>query len=216
MMKNEYEVENNRMIVEQIIRRGITEERLISAIRSVPRHLFVLDDYRKFAYSDSPLSIGFGQTISQPYIVALMISELHLNGTEKVLEVGTGCGYQAAILANMAEKIITMELIPELAERASQTLKLLGLMKVQVITGDGSVGWPTGAPYDAIVVSAAAPKVPDPLLEQLGKSGRLILPVGEWGMQQLEIWTRTNTEISRDVSIPVAFVPLRGKHGWTH
>lgn len=213
MKHNEFEVELKQMVDEQILRRGISNPHLIQAIQLTPRHLFVPFEYQQLAYCDGPLPIGFGQTISQPYIVALMISELHLTGSEKVLEIGTGCGYQTAILAHLAKEIITIEIIPDLAERAKQTLDLLGLMNVRVITGDGSAGWNAEAPYESILMSAAAPKVPDPLLEQLAEGGRLILPVGSRGFQQLEIWSQINGKYSVEISIPVAFVPLRGKFG---
>jgi protein-L-isoaspartate(D-aspartate) O-methyltransferase len=213
-MKIDYDFELKQMIDDQIIRRGIADKRVLNAIRSVPRHIFVSEDYQHLAYSDGPLPIGFGQTISQPYIVALMVSELHLTGSEKVLEVGSGCGYQAAILAHMARKITTLEIIPELAKRAEHTIDQLKLLNVQVICGDGSLGCLKDAPYDAILISAAAPKVPEPLLEQLAEGGRLIIPVGSRGFQQLEIWSRIDKKLSSEVTISVAFVPLRGKHGW--
>lgn len=213
-MNIDYDLELKQMIEDQIIRRGISDNRVLQAILSVPRHLFVTEDYQNLAYADGPLPIGFGQTISQPYIVALMISELHLKGSEKVLEIGTGCGYQVAILAHMVKQVVTIEIIPGLAERAEQTIKRLKLMNVKMICGDGSLGSHTDAPFDAILISAAAPKVPQPLLDQLNEGGRLILPVGSRGFQQLEIWTRKENNFSSEVSIPVAFVPLRGKHGW--
>ena len=206
--------ELQQMIDDQIISRGISDDRVLHAFRSVPRHLFVAEEYQHLAYSDCPLPIGFGQTISQPYIIAFMISELHLNGGEIVLEVGTGCGYQVAILAHMASTIVSMEIIPELADRAEKTISSLKLENVQILRGDGSLGWPKGAPYDAILISAAAPMVPELLLNQLADGGRLILPVGSRGFQQLEIWTRNGSIFSKEVSLPVAFVPLRGEYGW--
>jgi protein-L-isoaspartate(D-aspartate) O-methyltransferase len=143
-----------------------------------------------------------------------MVSELHLTGLEHILEVGTGCGYQTAILSQIAADVVTIEIIPDLAERARQTLNHLGIKNVTVIAGDGSMGWVKTAPYDAILISAAAPVVPPPLLEQLAEGGRLILPVGSRGYQQLEIWSRCNSEFQKETSISVVFVPLRGRHGW--
>ena len=203
------------MIEYQIIKRGINDDRVIQAMLSVPRHLFVPDDYLPYAYSDGPITIGFGQTISQPYIVALMISDIHLIGVEKVLEVGTGCGYQTAILAHLAKSIFSIEIIPELAEVASKNIKKLHLENTTVICGDGSLGYLNEAPYDAILISAAAPKVPEPLLGQLADDGRLVVPVGSKSIQNLEIWHRRNDKNYMKKSIPVAFVPLRGKFGWS-
>ncbi|OGN72965.1 MAG: protein-L-isoaspartate O-methyltransferase [Chloroflexi bacterium GWB2_49_20] len=214
MKKDNFENDLKDMLDNQIVKRGISDERLIHAIQAVPRHLFVPDDYKPQAYNDGPLPIGFGQTISQPYIVALMVSELHLKGLEHVLEIGTGCGYQAAILSHLAADVITLEIIPDLAERATQTLNHLGIKNVSVVTGDGSMGWVNGAPYNAILISAATPGVPPPLLEQLAEGGRLILPVGSHGFQRLEIWSYCDSIFRVETSIPVSFVPLRGKHGW--
>jgi protein-L-isoaspartate(D-aspartate) O-methyltransferase len=214
MNNNDYKNEIFRMVEEQIINRGINDIELIHAFRIVPRHLFVPDNYQHLAYSDGPLPIGFGQTISQPYIVALMISQLDLTGNEQVLEIGTGCGYQSAILSHMVANVITMEIVPELAGRATKTMDQLGIKNVSVKTGDGSAGWKCATPYDAILISAAAPQVPTPLLEQLADGGRLILPVGKQGYQRLELWTYTNSEYKKATGIPVAFVPLLGMHGW--
>lgn len=202
------------MTAEQLRARGISDPRVLAAFQAVPRHLFVPPEYRPWAYDDSPQPIGHEQTISQPYIVALMSERLALTGTERVLEVGTGCGYQAAILAYLAAEVHTVELIPELAERARQNIATLGLQNVHVHCSDGSQGWPDYAPYQAILVAAAAPQVPQPLLEQLTEGGRLILPVGPRGFQQLELWRREGGAFSSENILPVAFVPLRGKHGW--
>jgi protein-L-isoaspartate(D-aspartate) O-methyltransferase len=214
-MKIDFDHNLKEMIEDQIIRRGITDERVIHAMQIVPRHQFIPDDYIPYAYSDGPVPIGFGQTISQPYIVALMTSELHLKGEEKVLEVGTGCGYQTAILAHLARKIVSIEIIPDLADGAVKLIEQLHLKNITVIKGDGSSGFPEEAPYDAILISAAAPKVPDPILGQLAEGGRLILPVGIKGFQHLEIWCRVKDGYSMEKSLPVAFVPLRGKYGWS-
>ncbi len=201
------------MVAEQLRPRGIDDPRLLAVFEATPRHRFIPGESLPWAYADSPLSIGFGQTISQPFIVALMTQLLGLTGTERVLEVGTGSGYQAAILVQLAAEVDTVEFIPELAERATRTLVELGLGNVRVHRGDGSVGWPESAPYDAILVAAAAPQVPPPLLEQLALGGRLVLPVGRGGYQELELWRRKPDGFEHEAILPVAFVPLRGRHG---
>ncbi len=207
--------ERRRMIDEQIERRGLCEPRLLAAFGSVPRHLFVPKEFRHMAYEDHPLPIGFGQTISQPYIVALMTCLLELKGGERVLEVGTGSGYQSAILAKLAGEVFTIEFVPELALQADHLLRELGFNNAHVRAGDGSVGWPEAAPYDAVVVTAAAPKVPKPLLRQLADGGRLVLPVGEQhDLQILEVITRSGEDFPQRSVVGVAFVPLRGQYGW--
>lgn len=203
-----------RMVEEQIVRRGVHDPRLLLVMGDVPRHRFVLVDDLAWAYADGPLPIGHGQTISQPYIVALMTDLLELNGIERVLEVGTGSGYQAAVLGRMAAEVHTVEVIPELAAQATKILAELGFSNIQVHDGDGSQGWPAASPYNAILVAAAAPSVPQPLLDQLAEGGRLVIPVGDRGNQQLECWTRTGQKFERRVSLQVAFVPLRGEYGW--
>ena len=202
------------MVEDQIIARGITDTRVLSAMRTVPRHAFVPNNFLEEAYEDHPLPVGEGQTISQPYIVALMTSHLELTGKEKVLEVGTGSGYQAAILAKLAKEVHTVERIPDLAARANETLKKIGIKNVIVHTGDGSLGWPENAPYDCIIVTAAAPAVPAELTSQLKQGGRLIIPVGERWSQMLEEWVRTETSLEKRDVLPVVFVPLLGKKGW--
>ncbi len=214
MEADNYLLERKRMVEEQIAARGIRDPRLLAVMEALPRHLFVPADDLPWAYADGPLPIGHGQTISQPYIVALMTEELALSGSEHVLEVGTGSGYQAAILGRMAAEVHTVEVIPELASRAEGTLKGLGYENVHVHCADGSLGWLEAAPYDAILVAAAAPRVPKPLLEQLAEGGRMILPIGSHGFQQLEIWERRGARYKHRVNIPVAFVPLRGEHGF--
>jgi protein-L-isoaspartate(D-aspartate) O-methyltransferase len=201
------------MVDEQIARRGLREPRLLAALGEVPRHLFVPEEYRFAAYDDCPLPIGFGQTISQPYIVALMTSLLELRGAERVLEVGTGSGYQAAILGRLAGEVHTIEFVPELALRAEKLLRELRFTNVHVHSGDGSLGWPQDAPYAGIVVTAAPAQVPRPLLEQLEEDGRLVLPVGGSGFQLLEFWRRRRKKFAHQVITAVAFVPLRGKYG---
>jgi protein-L-isoaspartate(D-aspartate) O-methyltransferase len=207
-----YEVERHRMVVEQIMRRGIRDPRLLEAMKTVPRHLFVPEEVRHMAYADGPLPIGFGQTISQPFIVAFMTDLLRLKGDERVLEVGTGSGYQAAILAQLAREVHTVEMIPPLAERAAALLA--AYPNVYCHQGDGSLGWPEAQPYDGIIVTAAAPRVPPSLLAQLADGGRLVLPVGSRGDQLLEVWEREGEEYKKRVELPVAFVPLRGRDGW--
>ncbi len=204
----------DQMVREQILARGVHDERVLQALREVPRHRFVPPALRDQAYADAPLPIGSGQTISQPYIVAYMTALLGLRGDEKVLEVGTGSGYQAAILARLAREVHTIERLPHLAEQARQRLADLGLGNVTVHVGDGSQGLPALAPFDAILVAAAAPAVPQPLLEQLTIGGKLVLPVGSRGFQRLERWLRTPKGWEREALEPVAFVPLRGEHGW--
>ena len=211
-MKDQFEIDRHNMVEKQIVGRGLRDPRLLAAFESVPRHLFVLEDYRYFAYEDGPLPIGFEQTISQPYIVALMTNLLQLNGDERVLEVGTGSGYQAAILAHMAHEVHTIEFLPELAARAKRLLS--DYPNVFCHVGDGSLGWQEAAPYDAIIVTAAAPKTPQPLLDQLMDGGRLVIPVGKRGYQILEVWTRHENQFDCDEMIEVAFVPLQGKYGW--
>lgn len=215
-MENETHYANlrNRMVNEQIISRGVHDERLLDALRCVPRHLFVPEEYAHIAYSDSPLPIGHGQTISQPYIVALMTELLELEGEENVLEVGTGSGYQAALLAFLARQVHTIERHEELAENAEKVLRGLGLTNVLVHVGDGSLGLPKYAPYQAIMITAAAPRVPQPLFDQLVEGGRLVLPEGGAGGQMLNRWRKQGGEYAQEHIAPVAFVPLRGQHGW--
>lgn len=211
---NEPEDERREMARGQIARRGLREPRLLAAFESVPRHLFVPADYRHLAYADGPLPIGWGQTISQPYIVALMTSLLELRGGERVLEVGTGSGYQAAILSHLAAEVHTVERVPELSEGAEKLLRELGIVNVHCHIGDGSLGWPEAAPYDGILVAAAAPSIPQPLLDQLKENARLVVPVGGSGYQMLQVWTKRGDHSDCREVTPVAFVPLRGKYGW--
>jgi len=211
----DYFEERKRMVDEQIAWRGLHDPRLLAVMQTVPRHHFVRAEDVPWAYADGPLAIGYGQTISQPYIVALMTDMLHLQGGEKVLEVGTGSGYQAAVLGQLAGEVHTVEIIPQLTERAKKSIAELGYENIFVHAGDGSLGWQADAPYDGILVAAAAPDVPRPLLDQLAEGGRLVLPVGrEYGFQRLETWRRAGPKFDRETGITVAFVPLRGEHGW--
>jgi protein-L-isoaspartate(D-aspartate) O-methyltransferase len=207
--------ERESMVRDQIERRGIHAPRLLAALRSTPRHWFVPPEHQLQAYSDGPLPIGLGQTISQPYIVALMTEALELRGPERVLEIGTGSGYQAAILGQLAAEVHTVERHAALALNARLALEKLGLSNVTVHIGDGSQGLPEFAPYQAIMVTAGAPEPPPPLFAQLADGGRLVIPVGSWGSQMLEVWQRQGGELQRQALCPVAFVPLRGEHGWT-
>lgn len=202
------------MVEEQLIRRHIRDKEVLDAMRSVPRHLFVPEDQQHLAYIDAPLPIGSGQTISQPYIVALMTELLQLGEDDCVLEIGTGSGYQAAILSQLARQVYSVERVPELAERARAVFAELGIENVRVLTGDGSEGLERYKPYNGIIVTAAAPEVPKPLEGQLAPDGRLVLPVGSRVGQVLEVWHRRGDEMVCEKMAPVAFVPLIGKHGW--
>ena len=199
-----------RMVEQQIASRGIKDPRTLAAMRKVPRHLFVLPSSAADAYEDHPLPIGHGQTISQPYIVAFMTEALRLRGGETVLEIGTGSGYQAAVLSEIATKVFTIEIVEPLAEDARRRLERLGYSTVSVRAGDGYVGWPEAAPFDAIMVTAAAPKVPEPLKQQLKEGGRLCLPVGE-EFQELVVLTRRGAEFTEERVLPVRFVPMTGR-----
>jgi protein-L-isoaspartate(D-aspartate) O-methyltransferase len=188
----------------------VRDERTLAAMRKVPRHLFVPPEVAGQAYADHPLPIGHGQTISQPYIVGFMTEALHLDGDEKVLEVGTGSGYQAAVLAEIVSRVYTIEIVAPLAEEARARLKDLGYSNVEVRAGDGYQGWPAAAPFDAIIVTAAAPRIPEPLMEQLSDGGRLILPVGD-AVQELVVVTRRGDRFEKKRVLPVRFVPMTGE-----
>lgn len=208
------ENERWRMVREQLMDRDIRDQRVLEAMGAVPRELFTPPEYRSMAYADGPLPIGEGQTISQPYIVAFMTELLKLTGDENILEVGTGSGYQAAVLAYLARKVHSVERHEPLAEQAAQVLRRLGLLNVSIHIGDGSLGWPPDSPYQGIVVTAAAPHAPQPLLDQLADGGRLVVPVGSASGQYLEVWQREGSDYSHEALAPVAFVPLRGQYGW--
>jgi len=206
--------QRKKMVHEQIFLRGIRDERVLRAMLEVPRHLFVPKKLQNRAYHDGALQIAKQQTISQPYIVARMSELLRLGGGETVLEIGTGSGYQAAILSKLAGKVYTLELHQQLADGAAEILARLGIQNVRVICADGSCGWPQAAPYDAILVAAAAPKVAAPWLEQLKDGGRLTLPVGGPQGQYLQYWERQGNRYDHEDIVSVSFVPLRGKYGW--
>ncbi len=202
------------MVDMQIARRGLHDPLLLAAFGEVPRHLFVPEEFRSHAYADGPVPIGFGQTISQPYIVALMTNMLGLTGHERVLEIGTGSGYQAAILSHLAAEVHTVEIVSELGHEAETVLRETGCANVHVHLGDGSLGWLAAAPYDAILVAAATPSAPQPLLDQLARCGRMVIPIGSRGYQELEIWKREGAKFTHYTSLGVAFVLLRGEFGW--
>ncbi len=205
-----YERLRERMVREQIMARGITDSLVISSMLEVKRHLFVPLRFKMNAYVDSPLPIGSNQTISQPYIVALMTSLLNLREGGRVLEIGTGSGYQAAVLANIADSVFSVEILPELAARAKTLLDTLGYGNIKIRAGDGYDGWPAKAPFDAIIVTAAAPSIPSKLVKQLRTGGRLVIPVGDF-MQHLNVYEKRNEELKLLDSFPVRFVPMTGK-----
>lgn len=212
---NGYEKARARMVDEQIVARGITNERVLAAMRSVPRHLFIEEALWPQAYGDFPLPIGQGQTISQPSIVALMTQLLGLTGSEKVLEIGTGCGYQSAILATMCEQVYTVERIKPLLARARKTFDRLHLFNILSRADDGTEGWPEHSPFDAIIVTAAGPQIPQPLVDQLADPGVLVIPVGEQGDQILTVVNKTDGKVTTTAVESVRFVKLVGSHGWT-
>jgi protein-L-isoaspartate(D-aspartate) O-methyltransferase len=209
-----YDSLRQMMVESQLIPRGIRNERVLDAMRRVPRHLFVEEVIRHSAYDDMALPIGEGQTISQPYMVAIMTELLDLKGTEKVLEIGTGSGYQAAILAELAKEVYTIERIPVLTKRAEDTLTSLAYANIHLNTADGTVGWPEEAPFDRIIITAASPKIPDPLIEQLAINGILLLPMGSKYSQRLLKITKTDQGTTEEYHTPCVFVPLIGEHGW--
>lgn len=216
MGENEvYDGDRRQMVARQIEARGIQEPRLLEALQQIPRHVFVPKSLHYLAYTDGPLPIGDGQTISQPYIVALMTHLLELRGDEIVLEVGTGSGYQAAILAKLAKHVYTIERYAQLANKALQTLQSLELENITLVVGDGSLGLPEHGPYQGIVVTAAAPEAPPPLLEQLDDGGRLVIPIGGQNGQYLHVYLRMGDRYESRPITPVAFVPMRGKYGWS-
>jgi protein-L-isoaspartate(D-aspartate) O-methyltransferase len=202
------------MVDRQIEARGVRNPRVLAAMREVPRHLFIPPPYDRSAYEDSPLPIGNGQTISQPYIVALMTELLKPEQDDNVLEIGTGCGYQSAVLANLVKKVTSIERIPAVAKLARSNLSALGFSNVEIITSDGTLGYPENAPYNGIIITAATPSVPKPLIEQLAEHGRLVAPMGGRDIQELVVLSKYNGIISQELHGGVRFVPLIGEHGW--
>ena len=203
------------MVAEQLVARGIRDERVLDAMRRVPREAFVPETSRALAYADRALPIGSAQTISQPYMVAVMTEAIALTAAARVLDVGTGSGYQAAILGELARDVITIERWPDLAEAARATLVSLGYKNVRVIVGDGSLGYAADAPFDAILVGAGAPRIPAALTQQLSPDGgRLVIPIGPPDLQRLTVVTRRGDRLSETVRQPCIFVPLIGDEGW--
>lgn len=211
---DEFSVPRAEMIEKQLRRRGVTDSGVLASMAAVPREAFVPKEFRHRSYEDVPLPIGEGQTISQPYIVAAMTAALRLAGNERVLEIGTGCGYQAAILSQMTKIVFSIESRSELASAAAARLERLGYTNVHVHCGDGTLGLPEFAPFDAILVAAAAPAVPGPLRAQLAEAGRLILPVGDAENQELQLIERLENSFSTRTLEGCRFVPLIGHHGW--
>jgi protein-L-isoaspartate(D-aspartate) O-methyltransferase len=197
-------------LVRKIVAQGVSDEKVVAAMKSVQRHEFVPKEYRGGSYVDRPLPIGMEQTISQPFIVAYMTQMLELDGSEKVLEIGTGSGYQAAVLAEIVDQVYSIEIVEPLARRAAKTLKRMGYDDVVVKTGDGYRGWPEHAPFDAIIVTAAPDHVPEPLVEQLKVGGRMVIPVGKWG-QRLTLITKDEGGVTTQKDLPVIFVPMTGE-----
>lgn len=200
-----------QMVKEQIQYRGIKDSLVLKAMLKVPRHLFVPEYLKSQAYQDYPLPIGEGQTISQPYIVAFMTEALQLKGNEKVLEIGTGSGYQAAVLAEIAGQVYTIEIIPTLGHRAAELLKKLGYQNVHVVIGDGYRGLPDQAPFDAIIVTAAPEHIPQPLIDQLKPSGRMVIPVGDFYQELVLVTKKSDGSIQQQALLPVRFVPMTGE-----
>jgi len=209
-----FERERGRMVEEQLVRRGVTDPRVLAAMRRVPRHLFVQEAFRERAYGDHPLPIGEEQTISQPYIVGLMSSLLQFTGTEKVLEVGTGSGYQTAVLAELARRVCSIERLPGLAMRARALLEGLGYTNVWVRVGNGTLGWPDEAPFDRILVAAGGPSVPPPLFDQLAVGGRMVVPVGDAANQTLTLVENVGGQMRTQPFGDCSFVKLVGKYAW--
>src|SRR5213076_1726063 len=207
----DYAAQRERMVKEQIVMRGVVEERVLAAMRKVPREEFVPSEFRAESYTDRPLPIGYDQTISQPFIVAFMTEELRPQPTDRVLEIGTGSGYQSAILAKLVAEVYSIEIIEPLAKNAEATLQRLGYKNVHVKAGDGYKGWPDHAPFDAITVTCAPDHVPQPLIDQLKEGGRMIIPVGGFGDQELYLLQKKNGELQRRAVLPVRFVPMAGE-----
>jgi protein-L-isoaspartate(D-aspartate) O-methyltransferase len=214
MTRMDHEARRARMVETQIAGRGVRNPRVLEAMRDVPRHLFVPESLQGQAYTDRPLGVGEGQTISQPYMVALMTETLAPEPDHRVLEIGTGSGYQAAILARLAAQIITIERHPALAARAAEVLAAVGITNVEIVVADGTEGHSEGAPYDRILVTAGAPAVPPALRAQLADGGRLVIPVGTAAVQHLEVIERSGDQFTEREGPACVFVPLIGRHGW--
>ena len=209
----EFAAERERMVRQQVAMRGVTDERVLAAMRKVPREQFVPEAIRDRSYSDGPLPIGYEQTISQPFVVALMTEKLQLKPADRVLEIGTGSGYQAAILGELAAEVYTIEIVEPLGKSAEATLRRLGYKNVHVKIGDGYKGWPEHAPYDAVIVTCAPDHVPLPLVEQTREGGRIIIPVGPAGAQNLYLLEKKDGRLKQRSVLPVRFVPMTGEAG---
>jgi protein-L-isoaspartate(D-aspartate) O-methyltransferase len=205
---SDFAAQRQQMVQRQLMTRGIHEERVLAAMAKVPREEFVPADSRVASYEDGPLPIGYGQTISQPYVVAFMTEQLRLKPTDRVLEVGTGSGYQAAILAELVSEVYSIEIVEPLAKSAEATLQRLGCKNVHVKVGDGYKGWPEEGPFDAIIVTCAPDKVPQPLVDQLKDDGRMVIPVGDRFAQQLYLLEKKNGQLKQSATLPVRFVPM--------
>lgn len=210
----DYAVLRERMVEEQLMPRGIKDQRVLDAFRKVERHKFIPESLKGSSYADFPVPIGEGQTISQPYIVALMTECLSLTGQEKILEIGTGSGYQAAILAELTKEVYSIERFEGLAKKAQDILNKLGYTNINIKVGDGTLGWPEAAPFDRIIITAASPRIPLPLIEQLKEDGKLILPLGESFGQVLTLAEKKKGKLESIEICGCVFVPLVGKYGW--
>ena len=213
---DDFAAQRQQMVASQIRNRGISDAAVLKAMETVPRHRFVPPEVRALAYGDTPLPIGHGQTISQPYIVALMSQLLDVQPGQRVLEIGTGSGYQAAVLAEMGVSVFTIEIVPELGRQAINVLDALGFKNIRVKIGDGYKGWPEHAPFDAIIVTCAPTNVPEPLKAQLAEGGRMVIPSGEKYNQQLFLLTKQTGKIKQEKIVDVRFVPMVDEHGKTY
>jgi protein-L-isoaspartate(D-aspartate) O-methyltransferase len=205
---SEFAAQRQQMVQRQLVTRGIKDQRVLAAMAKVPREEFVTTESRAASYEDGPLPIGYAQTISQPYMVAFMTEQLRLKPSDRVLEVGTGSGYQAAILADLVSEVYSIEIIEPLAKNAETTLQRLGYKNVHLKIGDGYKGWPETAPFDAIIVTCAPDKVPQPLVDQLKDDGRMVIPVGDRFAQQLYLLEKKNGQLKQSATLPVRFVPM--------
>jgi protein-L-isoaspartate(D-aspartate) O-methyltransferase len=205
---SEFAAQRQRMVERQLVTRGVNDQRVLAAMAKVPREEFVTPESRAASYEDGPLPIGYGQTISQPYMVAFMTEQLRLKPSDRVLEVGTGSGYQAAILADLVSEVYSIEIVEPLAKNAETTLQRLGYKNVHLKIGNGYKGWPETAPFDAIIVTCAPDKVPQPLVDQLKDGGRMVIPVGDRFAQELYLLEKKNGQLKQSVTLPVRFVPM--------